>query len=158
MAQHKLPTQIAVRDMISMLLGRPAQATEGAPVNLNPFKKCVVATFVDHRKAVRAVALFDMMMAAGTGAALSLLPASTAVEVAKSGEFDKVMKENMKEVFNVCSTLFPGPELNLSRIYLTFKTTPKPLKDALRTKGGNRIDLEITLPGYGKGRASFVLF
>lgn len=94
----------------------------------------------------------DANLAAGFGAALSMLPPNAAREAAKSHELTDIMVDNMREVMNICTRLVmdgASPHLRLEELYPR-KSLPPPAA-ALLAASQRRIEFQVQLPKYGGG-------
>jgi hypothetical protein len=94
----------------------------------------------------------DGNLAASLSAAFSMLPAAAAKEAAASRELTDVMKENLREIMNICTRLVmdnTSPHLKLEQIYAT-ASLPAPA--ALLLGGPHaRCEFQLQLPKYGGG-------
>jgi len=101
----------------------------------------------------------DLSLAAYAGAAFSLIPADAAKDCLKAKELDEFMQENFAEVLNICSRLFDGGVDR--RVTLTVVENPgTPRSDtskAMLQPTAKRLDLDVDIAGYGKGRMTLAL-
>ena len=154
-----LPDAKAVKDMLTGLLGKPVGVTPGAPVTPTPRSPVSVAVYVDPAMAVNALCVMDLGLSARTAGALALLPPGGVQDaVEEDGELTAMLTEALHEVVNVLSALFnvPGaPHSRLYRLYAPGDDLPADIAASL--PHGNRIDLAVDVPGYGRGGLSLVV-
>jgi hypothetical protein len=155
----ELPAAKDVRDMLAGLVGRNVTVSPGAPVTPAPDRPVAVAVYVAPDMSVNALCLMDLGASAYTGGALALLPPGGCQDaVEEDGELSAMLVEALHEVVNVLSALFntPGaPHSKLHKLYAPGDDLPGDIEGLLANF--NRIDLEIEVPGYGKGGLSLVL-
>jgi hypothetical protein len=156
-----LPHAKDVRDLLEGLLGREVTVRPGEPVVARPASPATVAVFTDRQLTMRAVIAADLALSAGVGTALRLLPARTAVEVVRAGALPATVLENLREVFDVAGGWFNvgdahlSPHLSLYQIVPAGAMPPVDVSVLLRTLG-RRLDLVVTIAGYGSGALSVV--
>jgi len=159
-----LPIQESVRDFFVDLLGKGASVDKSValtvtrPGGQDLSSKLVVAVYVDKREDIKAICLADMLLAAASGAALVLTPASVLPEVEQAGELPDSLRENYQEVANILSSLLntpSTPHLKLSEM----KVLPEDLPEeawAIIENPGTRRDYTLTVEGYTSGRFSLL--
>jgi hypothetical protein len=94
----------------------------------------------------------DGNLAASFGAAFSMLPVAVAKDAAKSRELTDVMKENVREIMNICTRLVmddTSPHLKLEQIHAAH-SLPAPAAALLGASQGRR-EFQLQLPKYGGG-------
>ena len=94
----------------------------------------------------------DFALSAATGAALSMLPPAVCKEAITSGALNAVMKENLKEIMNICSRLLMddfSPHLKLLSMHPA-RGVPK-AGAAMLMDVRNRAHFNLTIPRYGSG-------
>ncbi len=99
----------------------------------------------------------DVTLAAGFGAAFSMLPANAAKEAAKARELTPVMTDNVREIMNICTRLVmdnSSAHLKLDQIY-PVKTLP-PTAAALLGAAARRREFQLQMPKYGGGVLTLV--
>ena len=157
MSTSTLPAPKDVRDMLEGLLFRDITVAPGIPVD--PTKPVGVGVFVDDTLKMAVLAVTDLKLAAYSGAAIGLVPAGGAEAAIEDKELPGSVRDNFFEVLNVLSALFntPGaPHLRLYAGYAPGEAVPTDVAAGLRTVG-RRLDLKVTVAGYGEGQLSFVL-
>jgi hypothetical protein len=94
----------------------------------------------------------DGNLAASFGAAFSMLPVAAAKEAAESRELTDVMKENVREIMNICTRLVmddTSPHLKLDQIYAVH-SLPAQAAALLGAPRGRR-EFQLQLPKYAGG-------
>jgi hypothetical protein len=151
-----IPESRSVKNLLEDLLGRDVTVTAGAPMQAGDLPGSVIAVYVDDRMAMAAVAGLDLTLAANVGAAIGLVPPGGAAACVEDRELTPMIAENVSEVCNVLTTLLNrdgGPHLRLDRIYLPGEPPPTDATGQLLTLK-SRLDLAVTVSGYGGGRFS----
>ena len=93
-----------------------------------------------------------------SGAALALLPAGLAQDAIKSGKLDQALQDNFAEVANVLTATFRefGERVILGKIqYGSAQLLPEDVRPCVAAP--RRLDLEVTITGYGVGRCGLLL-
>lgn len=152
---HAFPTAIEVAELLTGLLGKDVAARKNDAVKFDPQSSWVYAVYEHDDGTVGAAIVCDVATAAFGGAALSLIPAGMAQDSIKSGRVAQNLSENFHEVLNVCVSLFngAGPRLKLGR----FVAPPAPAPDDLTAffaNAGQHLGLDLTIDGYGAGKAA----
>jgi len=154
-----LPASKDVRDMLSGLVGKPVAVSPGAPVTPEPIRPVTVAIYTAPDLSVNALCVMDLAASAYTAGALALLPPGGCQDsVEEDKELSPMQLEALHEVVNVLSALFntPGaPHSKLNKLVKDGEDVPGDVAGLLASF--NRLDLEIEIPGYGKGGMSLVV-
>ncbi len=154
-----LPAAKDVRDMLAGLVGKPVAVSPGAPVTPEANRPVTVAIYTAPDLSVNAICVMDLAASAYTAGALALLPPGGCQDsVEEDKELSPMQVEALHEVVNVLSALFntPGaPHSKLNRLVKDGEDVPGDVAGLLA--GFNRLDLEIDVPGYGKGGMSLVV-
>ena len=153
-----LPTNKAVLDLLAGLLGRGITVGPGAPVTPTPSRPTAFATYVDPSYGLNAVVLVDLPLAAWWAGALALLPKGGCEDAVEEGELSEMQVEVLHEVVNVFASLFnAGGVLHskLDKLYAPGEAVPADI--AALTGSTNRLDLDVTVAGYGSGSLSIIL-
>jgi hypothetical protein len=136
------------------LLGRKVNAKKIAPMNLSSTDQILTAVYEsDEGNAVAACAC-DLDLVINAGAALCLIPVYEVQAAVKAKKWEPSLVENFKEVLNICARLFCEPGLKRVKLGdVCFGADPKPAKAAaLLAKPAWRVDVELSITGYGTGR------
>ena len=154
-----LPASKDVRDMLSGLVGKPVAVSPGAPVTPEPLRPVTVAIYTAPDLSVNALCVMDLAASAYTAGALALLPPGGCQDsVEEDKELSPMQLEALHEVVNVLSALFntPGaPHSKLDKLVKDGEAVPGDVAGLLASF--NRLDLELEIPGYGKGAMSLVV-
>lgn len=152
-----LPSIATVADLVTLLVGQKVKVTKAVPLPTVAARG--VATYVDAGGNVRCVALLDMAFIAGVGAALAMIPRSSVDEAIKNNSPSSVLLENALEVMNVISSLFNDAEGKSTHMKIHRLVMAPPFASELvprLVKPASRIDCDVELPGYAKGKLSLL--
>jgi hypothetical protein len=154
-----LPPAKAVRDLLLDLLGRNIDVAPADPYAPEGGERATLAVYVDDSMRTRAVAVADLQLSAYAGAAIGLVPAGGAEAAIEDGALPTAIEENLYEVLNICAALLNAeglPHVKLYGMYGPGTVPPVDVSGFARTIG-RRLDLQVTVAGYGAGRLSIVL-
>jgi hypothetical protein len=152
-----LPGRAAVRSLVEDLVGRPVELGDADPVPNRPSN--VVAVYVTDQLTMTAVVVVDLPGAARIGGALGMLPRGGVDDAIDEGHLSGMLRDNIYEVLNVLSATFnvPGaPHVRLYEMYGPNASLPSDVA-ALATVLGNRLDVVLTIAGYGDAHLSVVV-
>lgn len=155
--QSPLPSRHAVRSLISDLVGREVELNDSDAVAKKPTN--VVAVYVDDRTSMNAVMVCDLACAARLGGALGLLPPPGVEDAIDEGDMYPLLRDNCYEVLNVLAAVFnvPGaPHVRLYEMYGPGDSLPPDVAGLAYAVGG-RMDVVLSIAGYGDGRLSVVV-
>jgi hypothetical protein len=154
-----LPTSKDAKDMLTGLTGKPVTVAPGAPVTPTERSPVSVAVYVDPQLNVNALCVMDLALSAWTGGALAMLPPGGVQDaVEEDGELSSMLTEALYEVVNVVSALFNVPGAPHSKLHKLFAPGDDIDGDiAGMLAAFNRLDLQVEVPGYGKGNLSLVI-
>lgn len=155
---YHLPKVADMKDMLVMLFGDDAVVKPGKPLEVKAGAGSMVATYIADDGTPVAVSVCDVPFAAFAGSSLSLIPAGSAKDAAKTGTLSEVMWGNLREVMNILSRLLMDPDtphLKLDLLYKDPKELPQNVLAMIKGAKG-RADFEIVIPRYGNGRLSFL--
>ncbi len=157
-ATTALPTFKAVRDTFADLLFRNVDVLPSEPVAVGPRNPIAVGVYVDDAMRLAAVAVADLPLAAYVGASIGLVPKGGAQAAIEDGVLPQSIAENFSEVLNVLSALLnvEGRQLRLHATYAPGQLAPGDVMAVVRTLG-RRVDLAVTVAGYGTGHLGLVL-
>ena len=154
----RLPAAKDVRDMLTGLVGKDVAVSPGAPVTPTPDDPVSVGIFVDPYQNVNALCVMDLAASAYTAGALALLPPGGCQDsVEEDHELTGMQLEALHEVMNVLSALFNVAGARHSRLDGLHCGDDIPGDVAGMLSAFNRLDLQIDVPGYGKGSLSLVV-
>jgi CheY-like chemotaxis protein len=156
-----LPTAAAFDKAINAVTSSSVKLTEKTTEPLNyehlPFITGIYA--ISGTSSIRSICVLDLEASCFLGSALHNLPVEDALDSIQKKAIPKQLLENCGMVLKVISVLFfdqkSGTDLKLENFHLIAKPFDK--LDALSRKGGNqRMDFELGIDGYGKGRMSVI--
>ena len=118
-----------------------------------------VAVYVNDSLGTAAAAVTDLKLSAYAGAAIGLVPAGGAEAAIEDRELAPSVKDNLDEILNIISALFNtegAPHLKLYASHGLGETPPTDISALIRALG-NRLDLKVTIAGYGTGSLSIIV-
>jgi hypothetical protein len=149
-----MPNSKVLKDMLEGLLGRDVEVRPGDPPQAGDLNGSMVAVYVDDTMKMAAVAGLDLTLAANLGAAIGLVPPGGAEVCVEDEALTPMIAENAAEVCNVLSALLNhdgATHHKLHQVYLPGEPAPQDAASRLLALG-NRLDLSVTVAGYGGGR------
>jgi len=155
---HPTPREIEVRQMLAMLFGNDLTISESEELPVSAESNNAAALYVADDGTPVTACICDMNFAAFAGSALTKIPPGGAEDAAKSGELTDNMMGNLNEVMNICSRLFmsgSSPHLRLDKMYASITELPENAKTMFDAVSG-RLDLKVSIPGYGEGHLAFL--
>jgi len=155
----KLPVQKEVRDLLFGLLDRPIDLEMVDRFTLEAGERATYGVYVDDRLGIRAIAIADLHFSAYAGGALGLLPPGGVQDNVKKAQLTESLEENFYEVLNIGAALMNAensPHVKLHTVHTTAEVAP-PHVVAMSQILGRRLDLGVTVGGYGRGRFSLVV-
>jgi hypothetical protein len=148
---YPMPDSAKVKLMLGLLFDG-LEVKPGKKFDIVPPSGSWVGLYVgDDGKPVAACAV-DVLLAANSAAALSMLPPAVAKDAAKTKELTDVMVANLQEIMNICSRLLMNDgsaHLKLDKVYPS-KSLP-PAVTAMLGAAQGRVDFELNVPKYGVG-------
>jgi hypothetical protein len=153
----ELPPPKAVRDLLEGMLGRDIDVSTGGRVSP---KDCgALAIYVADSLRMTAVVTIDLALAAYLGCAVGLVPVGGAATAIEDGALSSTLLENVGEILNVFASTLNDASDQHQRLYAVHGDPAEAPADALAlaTSVVNRLDLGVTVKGYGKGELSCIL-
>jgi hypothetical protein len=153
-----LPKAVDVQQMLGMLYSDGFSVKSGSAVSADLGSKSLVAVYVDDDNKPVTACVSDYPFTAFAGGALTRIPKGGAEDMASSGDFSEMILSNVYEIMNICSRLFMDsntPHLRLDRSYSKPDLAPDDVR-AMLSSTKARADFEVTIPGYGNGKLSFL--
>jgi hypothetical protein len=154
-----LPHPKEVRDLLGDMLGRDVTVAPCDPFTPNVGDNHATAVYVDDQGRVAVLTTLDLPLSVWVGASIGLVPAGGAADQVEDGELTQAVKDNLFEVLNIFSALFNkpnAPHLKIQSLYPPGEVPPLDLGVMLKSLG-MRLDLEVTVAGYGSGKIAAVL-
>lgn len=152
-----LPSRHALRTLVENLTGRDVDLKDA---NLVPAKTTnLYAVYVTDKLAVSAVCVVNLECGARLGGALAMLPKGSVDEAIAARDLPPMMRDCCHEVLNVLASLFNVPNAPHVRLYELYgpNGTVPPDVAALAATLGSRLDVQLTIAGYGDGLLSVVV-
>jgi hypothetical protein len=154
MSLKALPTADTVAKLVASLAGKNVTA-KSAPALKQVPQGAAVAVCVNDA-AVAAVIVADVAFAAAAGAALAMIPPTAAQDAVRAGTLPPNIADNFREIANImCSLLTASGGRGVRLGDFAVGSVPA-AADAVLGGGGARVDLEVDVQGYGKGRLAIV--
>lgn len=150
-----LPNADAVARNLRDLLGKPVTVKPGPA--LAAATVAFAAIYVDDTGATQAVGAVDLPFSAHSGAALAMIPAAVAAENVQRKKLEDSLRENLEEVVNILAGVLnvaTGKHLKLAGVVVPSAVAPE--AKAIMSKPASRVDFDVTIPGYGAGKLSFL--
>ena len=156
----RIPPAVDIEELLTTLLDLDVEVKTISKVAYSNQDICVLGLFKKEENHLGAVVIGDRYFANFIGASLTRMAADSARRDIKSGMITDTMLENVEEVFSVFGNNLNArgaPHLMLHQTRTDTVPLPEPLGKVVDV-APNRIDLQISIPGYGKGTMSLVLF
>lgn len=155
-----LPSAFELRKMLEQLLGRDVEVKVSAGA-VSPYKHpgAVVGAYVDDADVLRALMVADLDLTVAAAAAIALMGVKVVQDVMKSGLLTPALYENAAEIINVAVSLFNlenAPHVRLRDVYAPREILPPDVENCVLAVAP-RLDMEVTISGYGSGRVSVVI-
>jgi hypothetical protein len=152
-----LPSRHAVRSLLADLLDRDVDLADGNPV---PAKTTnIVAVYVTDRLATAALTVVDLECAARIGGARGTLPRGGVDEAIAERALAGKLRSNCYQVLDVMASVFNLPNAQHVRLYQMYGPNEAVPGDIahLTASTGSRMDIRLTVAGYGSGSMSIVV-
>ena len=155
-----LPSALAVRELLESLLGLDVEA-ELVTAVVDPHKHpgALVGAYVDDDDGLRALIAVDLALTAHLGASIALMGLRVAEDVIRSELLSPVLYDNAREVLNVAASLFNvdgAPHVRLVEAFAPREILPAEVEKWILARVA-RLDMEMTVAGYGGGRMSVLV-
>ncbi|NLT55569.1 MAG: hypothetical protein GXX79_13615 [Actinomycetales bacterium] len=155
--RSQLPSRHAVRTTIEDLVNRPVKMEDS---DILPVRDTsVLAVYVNDRIVTSAVIVLDLAAAARIGGALGMVPPGAVDDAIAEFELTEMLTDCCREVLNVLASVFnvrAAPHVRLYAMYGPGDVIPGDLT-ALAVVPGERLDVTLSVHGYGEGRLSVVV-
>ncbi len=152
-----LPSRQAVRSLVEDLTGRSTDLHDGVPVPTSPHN--LYAVYVNNRVQTAAVVVVDLALGCRMGGALGMLPKGGVDDAIDEKDMPEMMRDCCYEVLNVMASVFNVPGAQHVRLYELYGPAgqlPGDVKQFAETLG-NRMDVRLSVAGYGDGLMSVVV-
>jgi len=156
MPEPPLATPEAVGRLLGGITGRAATVKKSAgPLDLNALAPKVYGVYRDADKEDVGLCVMDYPLAAYAGGAMVLFPKSVIDEAIKGGAFSEGLQDTVQEILNVCAQMFTGSHMILDRCCLKRAELPEKALALVKAPAA-RLDVEVTIAGFGAGRIAFL--
>lgn len=145
-----LPSRHAVRTLVEDLVNRTVDLLDSDPVP--PKSTNVVAVYVNDRLQVTALVVTTLEGGARLGGALGMLPRGGVDDAIDERELPEMIHDCCYEVLNVMASVFNVPNAPHVRLYQMYGPGDAVPPDVaqLAAMVGNRMDVKMTITGYGE--------
>lgn len=153
---YPLPDAAKVKSLLGLLFDG-LEVKSGKKFDIVPPSGSWIGLYVSDDGTPVAACAVDVLLAANSSAALSMLPPAAAKDAAKSKDLTDVMVANLREIMNICTRLLmndSSAHLRLESLHPA-KSMPAGVTAVLGGVKG-RIDFELNLPKYGAGTLAVV--
>ena len=148
MTSQDLPNEESVSELLTSLMGDEVLVKQCSQ-SLNSDAAHVIATYVDADGVADKVIACDMAFANRIGAALTRIPPGSANDSIKSETVPDNIFENLQEVLNICTNIFP--QATVHHVTLGEVTKPEDKSALPDPETTESIVFEIDVPRYGTG-------
>lgn len=155
--KYPVPDEKKIHDILAMLYGNDVTLDTCDSVSIANDKN-MLAVFIDDEGTPSTACACNHNFVAFAGSALTKIPVGGAEDAAETGDFSEMMLSNLYEVMNICSRMFmtdTSPHVKLDKVYKTFDEAPDNVRDLFQD-AEERIDFDVSIPGYGNGAVSFL--
>jgi hypothetical protein len=153
---YPLPDVLKIKEVLGLLFDG-LDVKPGGTFDRGAASGAYFGVFVADNGVPVALCGADINLAAGFGAAFSLLPPGAAKDAAKAKELTAVMADNLREIMNICTRLVmseSSPHLKLDQLYAA-KSLP-PAASALLVPRNAHCEFQLQMPRYGGGVLSLL--
>src|SRR4051794_25235957 len=154
-----LPGSLTLRNLFEDLLGREIDVHPGTPITGDDLPTATIAVYIDPVQQIYGVVGMQLTLAANVGAALGLLPAGAAEDSIARKQLLPNLAESVFELCNLLTGLLNregAPYVALHQV--VFPGMPLPTDARARLLApGRRLDLDIEVARYGRGKFSLSL-
>lgn len=147
-----LPTPQIIAHLLTELFDHGVTATVATAAPIDP-RAVSIAGYRDEANNLLALMCCDLALGGSFGASLIVVPVGRVDECIKAKKLDELLTENLYEVFNVLASTFPkagAPRLILREVH--HSEMPDAALAAVLSKPARRVDLDVSVAGYRKGR------
>jgi len=156
MAKQRLMTAMDTKQMLVMLF--PDLDVSESDQTVEQTQQVVFGTYIDDNDVPVSLCAIDWPLAAGLGAALTLVPADTAASAAETGQFSETIMGNLREVFNILSRAFmdgSSPHLRFAEVRMGREALNAD-EAAILDGCAARMNMKLIVAGYGVGHCSML--
>ncbi|WP_248580347.1 hypothetical protein [Nocardioides sp. InS609-2] len=152
-----LPTPRALVTTLTDLLDRDVTLTPAPPFIPGPFRPATLGVYVDDSLQVVAVGVLDIALSAYASASLVMLPRKAAWEAVSSHTLTTPLRDQLHVVLTTLGELLtiPGERIHLYAVHAAGDRPPEFVLHKTWVLE-RRLDVRITVPGYGSGLLALV--
>lgn len=153
MSVEVTPAKIA--NLLRELFGRSVDFDTASAPDLANNAPRWAAAYAAADGAITAVCVCDLAFAAFAGAALSMIPLSTAKDGIRTQNLEPAILDNLHEVFNIFGQLFRGrlmDSVTLREMHPLAELSAS--ARAVLSNPARQVHLEFSIDGYGDGKLS----
>ena len=146
-----LPATALVARTLTGILGKQVTVAKAPPMDLKAKAPRVYGVYHDREKPITCVCVCDLPLSAYAGGAMLTFPACTINDSLRTGNLEEGLLESMQEILNICAQFFNDYG---RQVFQKLHTTPDglpPEASTVLSSPAARIDLKITIAGYGSG-------
>ena len=151
MSAYKLPNPGELNESLEMILGESAKIAECDALGANSASHA--AEFKNRQDEVVAYCLCDLPIAAGLGAALSMVPPGAAEDMVEEGTLTEMAAANLYEVMNIFSALYMDD--STAHLKLTAVAAANDTDVSLEGET-HEITYNLDAGRYGQGKVRFI--
>jgi len=153
-----LPTPLAVAKSFSQILGSPCQAIEGQAVAFNPRSRALLIPFLNSLGGAQSLVISDQALAVLLVGAARLDERESLQSALSDSSFDVKALPELQRIFAPLGALFePQTDGLISGEVLADPNVQRsPDVEAVLQAPASRLDLQVTVEGYGAGRLSIL--
>ena len=156
----RIPPAVEIEELLTTLLDLDVEVSTISKLPYNSKDICVLGLYRKEEKHLGGLAIGDRYFSNYIGASLTRMPAEGARSDGRQSVVTETILENVGEVFNVLTSTLNArgaPHLTLHQTRKDSMPLAGPLGKIVGV-APNRIDLQVSVPGYGKGTFTLILF
>jgi len=151
MALFKMPDVGGLQESMTMILGEKAEIEKSDALRVD--SASFVAEYTNDSGEVVAYCLCDLPLAAGLGAALSMIPPAAAEDMVSEGSLTAIASDNLYEVMNILSALYMNDSTHHLRLDKVVAANDAEIALAGSTQ---EVSYGVDTGKYGNGKLRFI--
>jgi len=158
-AKFILPNEKELLRLLADMAGKKVEVKMSVPWIPTSDSPMNIATYVEDSGAIGVICLCDISAGASIGASLTRIPVGVMKDDIDAKKLSDSLLDNLREVLNICASLLNTvPSSPHLRLHTVFSVPPVPPEEVLSliTSPVSRLDFEIAVESYGKGKLSFL--
>lgn len=156
-ATAALPATALVARILTGILGKQVTVAKAPPMDLKARAPRIYGVYQDREKPITCVCVCDLPLSVYAGGAMLTFPACTINDSLRAGKLEEGLLETVPEILNICAQFFNDYG---RQVFQQLHTTEDGLQPEARTvlsSPAARLDLNITIAGYGSGQMAVFL-